>query len=84
MENRKFGAITSSQDPEEISTRIKGITVAMSALIIFFASQFFHITLTANDVLSLGTELGAIAGAIMTLYGAGMWVWAYFFKQPTV
>lgn len=80
----KFGALTSSQNPEELATRVKGIVLAMSSILIFVAGQFFHVTLTANDILSLSTELGSIAGAIMTLYGAGLWVVSYFAKQPTV
>lgn len=81
MPEKKFGAITSSQNPEEIATKIKGITLALSSVIIFLASQFFHLQLTSNDVLSLATELGAISGAIMTLYGVGMHMWAFFFKK---
>lgn len=77
---RKFGAITSSTNPEEIATRIKGITLAMSSVIIFVAAQFFHVTLNANDVISFATEAGAVCGAVATLYGAGMALWARFFK----
>ena len=82
--NRKFGAITSSQNPEEIATRIKGITLALSSVIIFFAAKFFGLTLTANDMLSLATQFGIIGGAIWTIYGAGMSLWARFFKNETV
>lgn len=80
----KYGSITSSQNPEEIATRIKGIVLALSSVIILVAGQLFHMTLSANDVISLATELGAIAGAITTLYGAGMWVLAKVFKKTTV
>lgn len=79
--DRKFGAITSSTNSEEISNRIKGITIALSSIIIFFAAKFFHMTLTPNDVLSLATEFAAVGGAIWTLYGTGMAVWAHLFKQ---
>ncbi len=81
MENKKFGAITSSQDPEQISNRIKGLTLACSSIIIFLASQFLHIKLDANDVVSLATELGMVAGAITTIYGFGMKAWAYFYRD---
>jgi len=80
MSNRKFGAITSSTNPEEISNRVKGITLALSSVVILIASQFFNITLSANDVVEIATKLGAVSGAIWTVYGAGMSVWAYFFK----
>lgn len=81
--NKKFGAITSSQNPDEIATKVKGFTLALSSVIILLAGQLFHITLTANDIVSLASELGAVAGAITLLYGAGMHIWAFFFKQPT-
>lgn len=81
MDNRKFGAITSSTNSEEIAARIKGITMAMSSIIILIAAQFFHIQLAANDMISIASELGAVGGAIWTLYGAGMWIWAKIFKK---
>lgn len=79
---RKFGSITSSQNPDEIATRVKGIILAFSSVIIFGAAQFFHITLSANDIVSLASELGSVAGAVMTLYGAGLWILAKIFKKP--
>lgn len=80
MENKKYGALTSSQNPEEIATRVKGIILAMSSIIILVAGQFFHVTLSANDIISLSSELGAVAGAVYTLYGAGLWVISKIFK----
>jgi len=76
----KFGAITSSTNPEEIAMRVKGITLALSSVIILIATQAFHVQLTANDVISLAGELGAVAGAITTLYGAGLWLLTKIFK----
>ncbi len=81
MDTRKYGALTSSQNPEEIATRVKGIGLALSSVIIFVAAQFFHITLSANDIITLSSELGAVAGAIMTIYGAIMWVVSHVFKR---
>jgi hypothetical protein len=80
--NKRFGAITSSQNPEEIANTIKGMILAFSSIIILLGTQFFHLTLTANDVSSLATEVGTAAGAIWFLYGLGLKVLAYFFKQP--
>ncbi len=76
----KYGAITSSQNPDEIATRVKGVILALSSIIILVAGAAFHITLSANDVVSLASEAGAVAGAIVTLYGAGMWLMAKIFK----
>jgi len=79
--NKKFGAITSSTNSDEIANRIKGLTLTCSALITYFAAKFFGLNLTAGDIASLATQLGVVAGAVWTLYGFGMSVWAFFFKK---
>lgn len=61
--------LASSQDPTQVSNTVRGAVLSVSALIVFFGSQFFHITLSASDVMSLATELGALAGVIWFFYG---------------
>lgn len=63
------GWLASSQDPTQVSNTVKGAVLSVSALIIFFAAQFLHVTLSANDVISLATEAGTLAGAIWFFYG---------------
>jgi hypothetical protein len=81
MEYRKFGALTSSQNPEEIANRVKGGVLACSSIIIFVAAQFFNVTLSANDVVSLATQISGIAGAVWMIYGFILSVIAYFAKK---
>ncbi len=81
MEQKKFGWATSSQDPEAISNRVKGIVLAGSSIIIFVASQFFHVTLQPTDMVTLATQLGTVAGAVMTIYGFILSVIAWFTKK---
>lgn len=69
---KKFGSWSSSQNPEELANRVKGIVVASSSIIIFIVARIFHVTWTPNDVLSLATEAGTVVGAIWTLYGVGL------------
>jgi hypothetical protein len=70
MQNKIYPPLlASSETPEQISRRVQGIVIALSSLIIFGAGHFFNITLTANDVISLAGELGAVSGAIWTLFG---------------
>lgn len=69
-----WAASSNPETPEEISNRVKGIVLALSSVIILVAAQFFHITLSASDVITLAGELGAVAGAAMTIYGAGLWL----------
>lgn len=66
---KKYGALTSSQNPDEIANKVKGAILAFSSLIIFVAAQFFHIHLSANDILSLATELSGVVGAVWMIYG---------------
>lgn len=64
-----LGAFASSEDPTEISNRVKGVVLALSSVIILVGTQFFHVTLSANDVVSLASSLGTIAGAIWAVWG---------------
>jgi len=61
--------IRSSTDYTQVSATIRGAIIAASSIIIFFASQFFSVALTSNDVVTLATELGTVGGAIYFLYG---------------
>lgn len=61
--------LASSADPTQVSNTVRGFVLSASAVIIFVAAQFFHIQLSANDIISLGTELGALAGAVWFFYG---------------
>lgn len=67
---KRYGALTSSQDPNEIANKVKGAIILASSLIIFIAARFFGITLTANDVVSLATEVSGIVGAVWFVYGS--------------
>ena len=59
----------SSQDPTKVSTTVSGFIVGISAILIALAAQLFHITLTATDIVTLGTDLGMVAGAIVVILG---------------
>lgn len=69
-----WAASSNPETPEEISNRVKGIVLGLSSVIILISAQFFHIQLQATDIISLASELGALAGAAMTIYGAGLWI----------
>lgn len=70
MKRILYGAIASSQDPEQIANKVKGVILASSSIIIFLAAQLLHITLSANDVLTLATEASAVIGGVWAVYGA--------------
>lgn len=72
--------LQSSQDPTQVANKVKGAILLASSAIIFFAAIFFHVTLSANDVLTLASELGMIAGAIYTIYGCILHLVTWFGK----
>lgn len=76
--------MASSVDSTQVSSRVTGAVLAFSSIIILLAGQFFHVQLTATDIISYATELGAVAGAVWTLKGAIIWIMTKFGKKPTV
>lgn len=74
--------LQSSQDPTQVANKVKGAILVLSSFIIFAAGAFFHVTLSANDVLQLATEIGAVVGAIWTIYGFVLNVVTWFGKLP--
>ena len=75
---KKYGALTSSQSDTEIANKVKGMILLFSSAIIFLASRFFGLTLTANDLVSLATEIGGISGAVWAVYGSVLHLVAMF------
>lgn len=61
--------LQSSQDPTVIATKVKGAILAVASIIMFLALHLLGITLTANDVGTLATEISTLVGAIWTIYG---------------
>lgn len=59
----------SSSNPTQISTTVTGVVIGASSLIIAGAMILFHVTLTADNITILGTDLGMVAGAIWFLVG---------------
>ena len=79
--HRKYGALSSSSNPQEIANTVKGVIVALSSVIIFIAASVFNITLNASDVLGIAADIGIGAGAIWTIYGLLMKLIVRFAKQ---
>lgn len=66
---RRFGALSSSENPNELASRVKGVIIAVSVIIIWAVGYIFHITLTPNDVVSFATDIGAVVASIVFVYG---------------
>lgn len=65
---KRFGALSSSTDPNKIANTVSGIVLSLSALIIYIAGQF-GVPIAEGDIGELATGLGATAGGLWTLYG---------------
>lgn len=72
--------LQSSQDPTQVANKVKGVILFLSSTIILLVGVFFHIQLSANDILTLATEIGAVAGAIWTIYGSILHLVTWFGK----
>jgi len=79
--NKKFGSWTSSQNPEELANRVKGMIIASSGVIVFVFAKVFGIELTADDVISGASQVSIVAGAIWAIYGAILALVTKFKKQ---
>lgn len=68
MENKKFGALSSSSDGSKLADTVKGSIVLCSGLIIVLA-QYLGVPLTETNVLELASQAGIAVGAIWAIYG---------------
>lgn len=81
MENKTYPALlASSMSSDQVSTRVKGIVLTLSSIIILFVGHFFGISLKPNDIMELATQLGMVSGAIWTIFGFIMRVISLFKK----
>lgn len=69
MAEKRFGALSSSVDGDQLANSVKGAILAASGIIIYFAAQLFGFNITQADVVDLATIFGALAGALWTVYG---------------
>lgn len=85
METQLVSWLQSSADPtgQTLATKVKGAILALSSVIILIAAQLFHIQLSANDMITLSTEIGAVAGAVGIVFGAiqQLVIWAGTVKK---
>ncbi len=81
---RRYGALSSSENPEVLAQKVKGAILLASSVIIFFASKVLGITLTAADITSLATQLGGVAGAIWMVHGVILNIVAVIAEKKSV
>lgn len=76
--------LQSSQDPTEVANKVKGAIVVASSAIIYGAAHVFHITLTADDITTLATEISGVIGAVWFIYGIVLNLITFFAKKTAL
>lgn len=65
---RKYGALSSSEDPQKLAATVTGVIVSLASLIVLVASNL-GFPLNVQQVTSFAGILGTAVGAIWALYG---------------
>lgn len=77
---KKYGVLTSSQNPEEIANKVKGAVLTVSSIVIFVLARFFQVEISVEDMTSLAGALGSLSGLIWMIYGSILHLIAWFYK----
>lgn len=65
---KRFGALSSSTDPQALGTTVKGGILAVSTIVVMVAKAF-DLPLTETDMVTLATQLGAAVSALTISFG---------------
>lgn len=66
--NKRFGALSSSEDPQKLAASVTGSIVACASLIVFFAGHL-GFSVNVEQVTNFAGLLGTAAGAIWAVFG---------------
>lgn len=66
---RKFGSLSSSTNPEQLSATVSGAILSVSSLIVFLAG-WMGVPLAESEIAEVAQQAGMAAGALWFLYGA--------------
>lgn len=67
--NKRFGALSSSVDPNQLANTVKGFILAFSSIIVLVGTNLLGISISAQDVTDLATAIGTMAGSVWVVYG---------------
>lgn len=65
---RKFGALSSSEDPQKLADTVKGFILAFSAILMVIGTKL-GVPLTENQIALFAEQLGLAIGSLWFLYG---------------
>lgn len=74
MQERKFGALSSSENPQALADTVKGVIITASSAIIFFAA-LKGITVTQAGVEAFAQQIGTTVSAVTFAVGT---VWTTY------
>ena len=66
---RRFGALSSSTDPEKLGMTVQGFIMGVGTLVIFVAG-YLGIQIGTEEVTTLAVQLGSIITSLMLAFGA--------------
>lgn len=69
MAYRRFGAFSSSENPEQLGMTVRGAIMGLSTVVIFLASKAFSIELTPENLSQFATSTGVVVTQFMIVYG---------------
>lgn len=69
MDNRKFGALSSSVNPNELANTVKATIVGLSSTIILLAGLLFDLPIAAEDVTEFASQAGYGIASVWFFYG---------------
>ena len=79
-EERKYGALSSSEDPKKLATSVSGAIIMFSSLIIW-AGSYLGVPLTDTQIGAFATQLGLAVGSLTFIYGVIRKAVVFFAKK---
>lgn len=68
MEEKKFGLLSSSANPQVLSTTVKGFILGFSGVIIAIG-QYFGVGITETEIMEFASNAGIAVGALAFIFG---------------
>lgn len=66
---RKFGALSSSVNPDQLANTVRGGILAIAGVIVYFGLNLFGVEITQGDITTFASAAGAVAGGVWAIYG---------------
>lgn len=68
MDEKRFGVLSSSADPKQLSTTVRGAILGLSALIIPLGA-YLGFSFSETDVAQFANQFGLAIGSLIFIYG---------------